>query len=235
MAVGIVTLVITDVVLVAIACVLIRLERWQNLRSVPLSDALLACLGALLVYTVACAPLARECALTPHFVVLISAFAFLPSVAYGYILLCALTRSSVDVVFGLDTGKPAARGFSKAQTLVMQDDVEGAIKQYREYFEDNPKDPEPLFECAELLIEEKRFRESGNLFREVMQRFEKDDAVWGRAALRLAELYRDHMSKKELAVGVLTDVTCRMPRSGHGRRAYLLLDQLRDSEEGRSG
>jgi len=168
---------------------------------------------------------------------LVRAFAFLggiflpgaavAAVAYAPLVAKSMSHTAVDMVYGMQTAEPLKSDFSKARTLALQDDIEGALKEYRGYLDEFPDDPQPLFEAAELLRREGRFSEAADVLREIMQGFKEDSVKWERAAFRLAELYEHNLDDKNVTGYILEEIVRRAPDSRYGRSARQWLVRLK--------
>lgn len=87
-----------------------------------------------------------------------------------------------------------AVSYPSAKRLRIAGDIEGALREYLRYYEQDPQTPTPLFSAAGMLEMEKDYKKAAVVFRQIMERFEKDDALWGKAALRLVRLRREHLN-----------------------------------------
>lgn len=227
-------LVIVDILLTVGALVIRR--RCEKTGKVDFSTALSAVIGAATIHVAAWLPFARH--LLSHgegnfdagtgFMIMgaLAVPGFIPMILYGVLLRDAASHSAVESLYGLDTGKPAPSDYSKARALVKQEQVIAAVRQYRRYFEENPKEPEPLFEAAGVLAKKKRVKEAIGILREIRDQFVKDDAVWVRATFLLAELHQNNAGNNKAAQALLKEIVQRAPRTQYGRDANERLTRL---------
>jgi len=110
----------------------------------------------------------------------------------------------VDTAFWTNSvfTKPKS-SYGKAFALAKHNDVLGAVRQFRAYFDEDPKEPSPLFYAAELLTHERFHSEAVTLYLRIMNLFEKKAAVWAGACYLLAEVYSLHMGRTEDAKKLL--------------------------------
>lgn len=110
----------------------------------------------------------------------------------------------VDNAFWKSTvyGKPRS-SYGKAYTLAKDGNVQGAVRQFRAYFDEDPKEASPLFYAAELLTQERFYSDAVNMYTRIMALFEKKEAVWAGACYLLAEVYSLHMGRTEDAKKML--------------------------------
>lgn len=156
-----------------------------------------------------------------------------PMALSGWLLLDASSRGTAEALYGLDTGKPAASDYSKARALAKQEQVIAAVRQYRRYFDEDPKEPAPLFEAAQLLAKRKRVLDATALLEEIRKIFDKDDAVWVRATFNLAELNQHRARRGKTASDLLKEIMRRMPQTQYARDANERLTRMTGTGEAR--
>lgn len=211
-----------------LACLALHLKQktWgKHAQPISLGHAVAASLAALFVHFLASWPLAFVLNMSgiPGRTLYLGCFIFggvTPAVIFAMIVIEAGSRGGAEVLFGgMKTAQPLPTDFSKAHALVQQDDVDGALREYRAHFRENPTDPRPLFEAARLLANEHRWSDAADAFRDIIGRFRDQDEVWAKASFRLAEICLHHLDEKELAVFILNEIARRMPAEDPGRRA----------------
>jgi len=155
----------------------------------------------------------------PLYVFLFIGCGLLPTLLYAALLVDMVAQMGADGLFGLSSGRAVTPDFSRARALQERGDTDGALRQYRLYFQENPTDPRPLFRMVNLLMMEGRDEDLISLLREIQNRFRSQDEVWARASFRLAEIYRFHLCEPEQAYQILQAIISRSPYSESGRRA----------------
>ncbi|MDQ1256366.1 MAG: hypothetical protein QG656_962 [Candidatus Hydrogenedentes bacterium] len=203
MIMGLVTVILVD----AILFVLIRLVetqlRQQN-KPIPMIEAaalfLLCCVGHYgATKTVGRGVTSFEQA---RLGVLISAgFGFVPIWAYVHMLMTRIQEAT----------HTDARIYAKAHALRVAGDINGALLEYLRCFDKDRTNPTPLFSAAGMLELEKDYDKAGKLFAQIMDRFEKDEAVWARAAYRLVDLRNHHLDDAAGAARLRQTIEDRVP------------------------
>lgn len=110
----------------------------------------------------------------------------------------------IDSAYWTNTilAKPKS-SYGKAFALAKHNDILGAVRQFRDYFDEDPKEPSPLFYAAEILTQERYYNEAVNVYLRIMNTFEKKETVWAGACYLLAELYSLHMGRPQDAKKLL--------------------------------
>jgi len=154
-----------------------------------------------------------------------------PTVLFGAILVEMVAQAGADGVLGLKGCCHLEPDFSRARALFERGDVNGALRAYRDYFRDNPGDPQPLFRAANMLTLEGRHAEARDLLREIQSRFSSRDEIWARASFRLAEMYRHQYKEADQAMCILRAVARRVPHTEQGllAREWLADMKIRQS------
>ena len=207
MAAAVIVLFALDALLAAAGYWLGR--RWEEMSFVTVLGA---CVLALFIHCGAPVLMAGPrggAALVPASIL----FGATPAYLFGRVFLETLTHSAVHGAFFSSPGKPIPTDFSKARSLTKQNDIEGALKQYRAYFNEDPESPQPLFEMAGLLLKEQRTEEAERALQEIVHRFREKDGVWAKATFRLAMLHRDHRQDQQMVVYLLREIVRRAPKS----------------------
>jgi len=122
-----------------------------------------------------------------------------------------------DSLFASSMVTKAPHGYGKAKTLLVRGDVEGAIREYKIYFEADKAIPEPLFKAASLLIRAKRPKEAADMYRDLIRQFRDDIPVWSKAAFSLAQVLELHLFDKGAAEVLYKEILSR----GRGTPAAL--------------
>jgi tetratricopeptide (TPR) repeat protein len=135
-------------------------------------------------------------------------FMFVPSWAFGPLIARSVGFAMASKLF-LDSSiiEPQPSDYSKARAHTKQGDIQGALREYRRYFEENPKRPAPLFAAATMLETKNLFEQAASYYREITVKFESNTAIWSEATLRHGDVLSNHldMDKKaeELWRGIL--------------------------------
>lgn len=178
---------------------------------------------ALLVHLLGAAPLALsargDLMATSSFLNTNFVLGFIPAIIYARFFLEAASTGGVEAIFGLDTGISVDTDFSKAKALERGGDVDGAIAQYRRYFNEAPNLPNALFEIGRLQAKEQRYYDAANTYREISGKFRKDDAIWARASFHLSELLEVNLADKKAAHNLLRQILKRAPKTRHAQFA----------------
>ncbi len=105
---------------------------------------------------------------------------------------------TVDAILWKSTviAKPKSM-YGKAFALSMHNDIPGAVRQFKAYFDVDTKEPSPLFYAAEVLAENRDYHGAAHMYLRIMQLFEPQVEVWAGAAYLLAELYHLHLNRPE--------------------------------------
>lgn len=128
-----------------------------------------------------------------------------------------------DSIFSSSLASTAKIEYGKAQALAKSGDIAGAKQAFLNYFRENPAVPDPLFAAAHMLEMKNRPTDAERMYKALMQSFEKDDAVWGRAAWQLGALYEHQLKRPEETREMCRKIMHRMPRSEAGKRAIAWL------------
>lgn len=162
------------------AGVLLFRNRWGGGgQPLPLVLAVPAAAGAAIVHGLAAWPLMHVVGDVPMEqllgrVALPFVFGALPpTLVYGWAVAEAFGEALGTGIagWGGDAVRPFPSDFSKAQTLAATGDVDGALCQYRRYFQEDPYAPDPLLAAAALLTQHRRYDEAGALCREAAGHF----------------------------------------------------------------
>lgn len=125
---------------------------------------------------------------------------------------------------------PAPSSYGRARARIMEGDIEGAAREYRNYFDQNPKVPAPLFELARWYERECNYCSATFCYREIMSRFKENKIIWAEAGLRLGDLYIQYLGDSRAAVHVFNEIVNRVPDLEQGRLAQnRILQANRDS------
>ncbi len=138
-------------------------------------------------------------------------FVYLPAIGYSVLMLNGLAAQAlVDTLYQSSlSGRPKAT-YHRAWVMVHGGKTAEAIRLFRKYYDKEPDVPDPLFYLAELLSHEHRYMEALQRYGEIMRHFEKDEAVWSRAAFACAELYELKLHNPERARAVLETIVKRV-------------------------
>ena len=99
----------------------------------------------------------------------------------------------------------------------------GALREYRKYFEENPKVPTPLFAAALYLEQQKEYAVAACFYREIMEKFVKNKPIWAEGCLRLATLSARHLHDSRTADALLHEV---MRRARNLKQAKAAAEQV---------
>ena len=155
------------------------------------------------------------------FVVVVSLFMGFPAtVLFGRILVKGFAHASVDTVYGVNTAEEQITDFSKAHTLYLRGDIDGAVRMCHEYFREKPDTPRALFEAHKYLMKEDRHEEAADVLREIIRAFQQDDETWARATFDLSAMYENYFDDRPTADYMLREIEKRTPNSEVGRLAH---------------
>jgi hypothetical protein len=144
-----------------------------------------------------------------------------PAVIYGYLVIESVSYRTSDALFGAGrSDRPVPSDHSKARTLLQHGDIENALRQYHQYFEADPANSRPLWEMAAILMKHQRYPEAADVLREIVQYFREDEAEWARAGFRLADIYENNLSDRQMAEHIMRSIISRTPHSNFGRDAH---------------
>jgi hypothetical protein len=128
-----------------------------------------------------------------------------------------------DSLFASSIVSTASRGYGKAQALARNGDIAGAKQAYLSYFKEDPAVPDPLFAAAHMLEMQSRPADAERMYKAILQSFEKNDDVWGRAAWQLSVLYEQQLKSPEQTRELCKKIMHRMPKLEPGKRAIAWL------------
>jgi hypothetical protein len=134
-------------------------------------------------------------------------------------------KTFVDAVFSSGVKAPERSLHGRGRTLALQGHYEGAAQAFLEEFRARPKDPEPLFAGARLMVGEQRHDFAIFLYREALNHFRAETAVWAEAAWLLSILLQERMNMPGEAVDLWRQIVRRTPNSKVGRLAGARLQQ----------
>ncbi len=220
--------IVVDVALVFACYFLEKRGRNPDSEAVPVSRAAAACCAAVLVHVLGSLPLAASVDFTEttgratYFFVTVGS-GLVPAILFALMFIKAASTSSARALYGLTTAQPVKTDFSKARALVHQDDIDGAVQEFRRQFRESPDDSDGLFKAARLLREEKRYKEAADTFRDILRHFKNHDTVWSRAAFELGELYDGPLEDKQAATYIFQEIFKRAPQSVPGSMAQARL------------
>ena len=115
---------------------------------------------------------------------------------------------------------PPPSTFGRANACVQRNDVPGALKEFRNYFSDNPKSPAPLFAAARVLEAHQLYRAAVQHYQEIADRFERQDPIWAEALLRMADVYTHYLDDRRKAEGYLRQIIQRARHLEQGKAAH---------------
>ncbi|MCP4645632.1 MAG: hypothetical protein GY851_34625 [bacterium] len=249
MSTGLTTLIVLDAVLAVVALVLVRSRHTDSEEGMPISIAMLWCLGALLVHFVGVGTFAMDEAQASggvgagvRLTVLMvgAASGLVPAVLFAWLFVSAWSSGLANAVIGSRRGL-AVDALDMARRLAAEGDIDGALAEYRRVADGNAWTPEPLFAAEGLMEATHRHSDAVALCREIMDRYERDPEAWTRAAQRLVRLYRGPLENPEAASALehkmaARDAKMRTPGSptqgrdrGHGRSAGVRIDEAVDA------
>jgi tetratricopeptide (TPR) repeat protein len=120
------------------------------------------------------------------------------------------------------------------QAYKVSHDVNDRVHDFRRIFASDPSSPRALFEAAQVLEQHNYYDESAEMYREIIQLFHKDSAVWAEANFRLASLHENALFNRLGAIDILKRIVNRAPETEYGRLAKTRLSEM-DSPETASG
>jgi len=150
--------------------------------------------------------------------------AFLPTgVLLVRLLLDSFSANSSQLIFGLNSGRRIESDFSKARTLAADGDIDGAVRQYWQYFEEAPNRVDPMIDAANLLCARGRHEEAADLLRDVLRRVRSQDRLWAQTVFRLAEILRENLGERQAARYLYGRILRRVPDTQWGRLSHARL------------
>ncbi|HOZ48599.1 MAG TPA: hypothetical protein PLO37_23270 [Candidatus Hydrogenedentes bacterium] len=211
MGMGIITIVLVDAILYLVIR-LVHVQWAQKGHRVPLGYAVaLFCLCSV-AHFAATKTLGRGVHTNQQALIGLAAcagFGFIPIWAYVHMLFSRVREEAQT---------RHVERYPRAKRLRVQGDIEGALREYLKYYEQSPKNADPLFCAAGMLEQEKDFQKLATLFRQIMERFESQEDVWARAAYRLASIREHRLGDIEGAEALRDEIEARIPASE--RRQY---------------
>ena len=140
----------------------------------------------------------------------------------------AMSDLFVSFLFDSSMVTPHPSDYSKARAKAKNDDIPGALKEFRGYFNDNPKSPAPLFAAATLLECENQPEKAVKYYQEIARTFKDQKVIWAEASLRLASVYKDRLDNVKTSDQILRSVMTRARNLKQGRTACAhLMDRLK--------
>ncbi|MBI2433359.1 MAG: hypothetical protein HYV26_10850 [Candidatus Hydrogenedentes bacterium] len=135
--------------------------------------------------------------------------AFPPVVIAGWQLAGSSADFFANLLFNPAIVNPSPNQFGRAKTKAVRGDFEGAMREYRLYFEQNPKCPTPLFAAAHYAAHKGEAGAATSLYHEIMTRFHDNRPIWAEAALFLANHAEVRLKDQKMADALLRDVLKR--------------------------
>jgi hypothetical protein len=120
-----------------------------------------------------------------------------------------LSGGLVNSLYWTRSFNPLPSACGRARHRAANADITGAVREYRRYYAEAPKNPAPLFAAAGLLEQYARYPEAGSLYRDIMRDFEKKNTVWCEAAYRLAVLCEQRLQKEKEAGRLYRQIMAR--------------------------
>lgn len=145
--------------------------------------------------------------------------AFPPIAVLGFEVSGSLSDAAVRASFDSSIVSPQPSDFSRARALGNEENINGALKEYRKYYEENPKRPTPLFAAAQFLESMGRYTQARDYYEEINEDFHKNRIVWAESSLRLASLYHNDLDEREESETILRKVLFRMRGLEQGKIA----------------
>lgn len=160
---------------------------------------------------------------------------FWPVRGYVITLMQGLGRRSSQFMYG-DSGRAPLTGddYIPPQVYKVSYEVNDKVQEFRRIFAADPSSPRGLFEAAQLLEHNNYYDESAEMYREIIQLFHKDQAVWAEANFRLASLHENALFNRGGAVDILKRIVSRAPDTEYGRLAKTRLAEM-DAPEAAGG
>ena len=152
---------------------------------------------------------------------------FWPIRGYLTMLSNGFARRGAYFVYG-DPEKAGVIGdgeYVPPQVFTMREDVNDRIKEYRAIFSSNPSSPRPLFEAAQLLETNEYYDEAAEMYREIIQIFHRDEAIWAESNFRLANLHENALFNRKGAEEIFGRIVERAPESEYGKLAAARLSE----------
>ena len=118
---------------------------------------------------------------------------------------------------------PPPNAYGRAGTCAVAGDMPGALREYRKYFDANPRVPTPLFAAALYLEQKKEYGIAACFYREIIEKFEANKPIWAEGCLRLAALSARHLNDPRTSDALLHQV---MRRARNLKQAKAAAEQV---------
>lgn len=126
---------------------------------------------------------------------------------------------------------PYAKVYSQEQSIAASGDTEGALAAYQDAMRNNPDDPEPRFQAAELAFRSKEPSRAVALYLEGRRLAGSDRARELFSTQRLIDLYLGPLNDEGKARVELRRLTDRFPGTREGEAALVVLKRLKELPE----
>ncbi|MDP7640457.1 MAG: hypothetical protein QGG73_12210 [Candidatus Hydrogenedentes bacterium] len=122
-------------------------------------------------------------------------------------------RAAVGSLFDSTIVAPMPSDFSRALARARAGNVNGALKEYRGYFDENPKSSTSLLALPLYLEQQQLYEQCAGYYREIMKTFEQQKGVWAEAGVRLAGIFSDYLDDWKKAEPILKEVVNTVPQT----------------------
>jgi hypothetical protein len=158
---------------------------------------------------------------------------FWPVRGYAMTVIQSFGKRGVQFMYGFEDAHGADAGqYAPPRVYNVSEEVSDRIKEYRGIFSDSPSNPRPLFEAAQLFEHHEYFEEAAEAYREIIQLFHRDPAVWAEANFRLAVLHEDSLSNRLGALEILRRIIERAGDTEYGELAAARLHDAASHPDG---
>lgn len=158
-----------------------------------------------------------------------------PALVFARIAVKQFASQSVDTLYGEHFSNPPDTDFSRAKALHKRGDVEGAVRLCRGHYSDAPDSPRALFEAERMLSTAGQHEKALEVLHEIAKSFDKDDAAWSRATMRMANIHENELGDRDTADRLLHQIIKRVPQSEIGHLAHGRLNRTWDTDDGSLG
>ncbi|GMW02658.1 MAG: hypothetical protein AMXMBFR84_37940 [Candidatus Hydrogenedentota bacterium] len=140
-----------------------------------------------------------------------------------------------DFLYGQHFVTPAPSDYGRARKKAVENDVEGALKEYRNYFEADPRRPAPLFAAALLAERKEKYDYAVTFYKDIMRQFEKHPKAWAKAAYRLALIHDQQFHDAAAAARLMREILAKAKRTEEAGDAANYLARYKPAMQGDQG
>ncbi|MBI2423494.1 MAG: hypothetical protein HYV27_11755 [Candidatus Hydrogenedentes bacterium] len=158
---------------------------------------------------------------------------WIPLVAFSsWTVVNSLAHRTIDRIGPFSAMIEDPSEFSEARKLALRGDIDGAVRCYRTYADNQPA---ALFEAGRLLKSQDRFAEAAILFEEIAEDYRDEALAWAEAIYNLAKVQSSGLHQGEAAQNNFRRVLERVPSSRFGQLSGQELARIQALGNGYSG